>query len=208
VVDREPPTGRGQRLYDWWAEHAAIYRLVDALSRPLRRRAVDALDLSGEETAVDLGCGPGDSLPLLGAAVGASGRIVGVDYSAKMARRARDRAADCPSASVVCADAAALPVGDGAVDAALASLALSAMPNARVAAEEIRRGLRPGGRLAVVDGHLPEGRLTRPLEALYARAVDWQGIDVLDLLHDVFPAVEVVERFDAGLGFLAVATRR
>jgi demethylmenaquinone methyltransferase/2-methoxy-6-polyprenyl-1,4-benzoquinol methylase len=208
VTERQSPTDRGERLYDRWAAHPTVYRVVDVLSRPVRRRAVDALGLSGGETVVDLGCGPGDSIPLLCEAAGASGRVLGVDYSAGMVRRARARADPLRAASVVRADARALPVGDGTVDAALASLALSAMPGAREALEELRRGLRHGGRLAVVDARLPDGPVSRPLAALYARTVNWQGHDVLGLLRGAFAAVDVVERFDAGLGFLAVAERR
>lgn len=195
---------RGQRLYDRWAAYEGAYRLVDAATRPIRRQAVEALKLPEGATVLDLGCGPGGSFDLLASAVGGDGRALGVDYSEGMTERAHGAAAD-HGARVLRADAGGLPLRSGSVDGVLASLALSAMPEPRAAVEEVRRVLGDGGRLAVVDGRLPDSVLARPLAWLYERAVDWQGTDVLGLLEAAFPTVEVVRTYDAGLGFLAVA---
>lgn len=200
-------TDRGRRLYDWWGNHAGIYRVVEVLSGPIRRRAVEELGLDGGETVVDVGCGPGGNLATLDGDVGASGQVIGLDYSAGMVRRASERAASLPATTVVRADAGSLPLPTDGVDAMLASLALSAMPEAGAAIEEVRRALRPGGRLVVADGRLPEGRASRPLSAVYGRVANWQGTDVLAVLREAFPAVEVVATYDAGLAFVAVATQ-
>ena len=58
-------TGRteriGQRVYDRWAEYGFAYRVVDRLTRGLRRQAVQELQVDVGDTVVDLGCGPGGS---------------------------------------------------------------------------------------------------------------------------------------------------
>ena len=205
VGPRTRSAERGQGVYDRWGNYGALYALVDRATRGVRRRAVDALELGSGDTALDLGCGPGASLSLLGETTGPDGRVVGVDYSHRMVRRARDRADEVAGATVVRSDARALPLATDSVDGALASLALSAMPDVDAVLDEVRRVLGPGGALAVVDGRPADGLLGRLLDPLYARLVNWQGIDVLEPLEAAFPTVEILESFDAGLGVVAVA---
>lgn len=61
--------------------------------KPVRARAVDALRLKEGHRVLDLGCGPGESLPFLRAAVGARGDVVGVEISARVAALAEGRIA-------------------------------------------------------------------------------------------------------------------
>jgi demethylmenaquinone methyltransferase/2-methoxy-6-polyprenyl-1,4-benzoquinol methylase len=84
-----------------WAEYGASYRVVDRLTKSLRRKAVQELDLDTGETVVDLGCGPGGSFSLLATAVEPAGDVLGVDYSSTMVRSAGNEASDIPSASVL-----------------------------------------------------------------------------------------------------------
>lgn len=86
---------RGQRVYDRWAEYECAYRVVDRLSRPLRRQAVQELHVGFGNTVVDIGCRPGGSFSLLSHAVGVDGDVIGVDYSAVMVDAAAERAATC-----------------------------------------------------------------------------------------------------------------
>lgn len=194
---------RGQRVYDRWATRAWPYRVVDRLTRPIRQKAVAESGLERGDTALDVGCGPGASLALLAHTVGEEGRTVGVDYSAGMVRRAGRRTTP---ASVLRGDARRLPLASGAVDGALASLALSAIPEAREAVAEVRRVLGDDGRFVVIDGQVPDGPLGRLLATAYRRTVNWQGHDVRAVLESVFPTVETVATYDAGLGVLVVAS--
>lgn len=68
-------------LYGW---RATSYELQLAPYEFIRRMAVDCLQLRPGDCVLDLGCGTGMSLPLLHAAVGPAGRVVGVDVSADM----------------------------------------------------------------------------------------------------------------------------
>lgn len=88
-----------------YRRRADVYDLELALFEPIRREAVRLLALRPGETVLDFACGTGLSLPLLRAAVGARGRVVGVEQSPEMMARARRRAAEAGWANVklVCA---------------------------------------------------------------------------------------------------------
>jgi len=134
-------------------------------------------------------------------AVGSDGVVVGLDYSTTMTERASERSVG----SVLRADAGTLPLRDGCVDAAIASLSLSAMSEIDLALSETTRVLRDGGRLAVVDGRLPDSGITTALSPIYRRMVNWQDNDVRACMENAFRRVELIETYDAGLAFVAVA---
>jgi demethylmenaquinone methyltransferase/2-methoxy-6-polyprenyl-1,4-benzoquinol methylase len=194
---------RGQRVYDRWATYRLPYLLVDRLTRSMRRDAVSELALDPGGTVLDLGCGPGGSGHRLGESVGPDGRVVGLDYSSGMVRRAQRRLDSVPPADVIRADAATLPLATDSVDGVLASLALSAMPRLDRVLDEVARVVRPGGRLVVLDGRTGEGAFGTVLARVYRRLVNVRNPDVLAALHRRFGTVVVTRRFDAGLGFLA-----
>ncbi len=74
-----------------YRRRARVYDLELALFEPIRREAIAWLALEPGETVIDVGCGTGLSLPLLQRAVGAEGRIVGVEQSPEMIALARQR---------------------------------------------------------------------------------------------------------------------
>lgn len=59
--------------------------------KPVRARAVELLDLHAGQRVLDVGCGPGGSLPYLRAAVGPTGAVVGVEISPAVAALAQRR---------------------------------------------------------------------------------------------------------------------
>ncbi|GAA3134277.1 class I SAM-dependent methyltransferase [Streptomyces rameus] len=119
---------------------------------------------------LDLGCGTG-SLSLL--AVGQGHRVTGVDRSPAMAERARTKLAG-HTATILCGDAAAPPVGEERFDAVLVRHVLWALPDPAAALRHWRTLLRPGGRFVLVEGvwgtvspvGIPSGRLVALLEPL------------------------------------------
>jgi ubiquinone/menaquinone biosynthesis C-methylase UbiE len=68
-----------------------VYDLELALFEPVRRRAVAWLEPRPGQTVLDVGCGTGLSFELLQQAVGAAGRIIGIEQSPEMIERARQR---------------------------------------------------------------------------------------------------------------------
>jgi len=204
---------RGQRLYDRWSDHPLAYRLLPLIAlggrpRARRRRGRDALGLSAGERVLDLGCGPGVNVPGLAADVGRSGRVVALDYAAGMVDRAREVTRELPNATVVRGDAARLPFSDGSFDAAYATLAVSAMPEAATAVREARRVLRAGGRFVVLDARpyqWPPARVLNPvITRVFGWLTNWQpDVDVPALIRSTFDDAEV-RTADGGAFFLAV----
>jgi demethylmenaquinone methyltransferase/2-methoxy-6-polyprenyl-1,4-benzoquinol methylase len=208
-----------RRRYDWWSGHQTLFRAASWFAfagkeRALRAAALDALALDSGETVLDVGCGPGPNFPALRDRVGGSGRVLGVDVSQGMVARARGRVADAGWRNVhpVRADAAALPLPDGALDAAYATLSLSAVPDLDGTLAELRRTLRPGGRLAVFDARPFQsgpGRLLNPVVGRVSRAAtNWHPDRDVPAALDARFADCRVETANAGTAFVAVAVRR
>lgn len=95
---------------------------------------------------VDLGCGPGNSTAHLRSAIGAG--AIGIDPARAMLARARRRG---PDLSLVCADAAHLPVRDGSLDGVTLHSVLYLLPDRRAVLSQVARALRPGGRAALLE---------------------------------------------------------
>jgi ubiquinone/menaquinone biosynthesis C-methylase UbiE len=92
---------------------------------------------------LDLGCGTGRTLPLLGQT-----RAVGLDPSLPALRRARRRAA---GAVLVQASAEALPFRDACFDTVLSGLVLCSVGDPARGLAEVRRVLRPEGTLRALE---------------------------------------------------------
>src|SRR5216684_3220697 len=121
------------------AERAAWDRILDLVIPP--GRPIDALDA---------GCGTG-SLSLELAARGQ--RVSGVDFAPAMLAAARRKAAARHlSVSFAEGDAEQLPFPPGSFDLVISRHVLWTLPHPEAAVDEWIRVLRPGGRLAIVDG--------------------------------------------------------
>jgi ubiquinone/menaquinone biosynthesis C-methylase UbiE len=142
-------------MFQFNAETARLlenaYRGSDFVKRRLATR--EALAPQAGETIVDVGSGLGHLAVELSRAVGDAGEVIGVDPSADMRKAAANQCDGLPNVRILDGTAAALPLEDVSADRA-ASLQvfeyLSDIPGALV---EIRRVLRPGGRLVVGDMH-------------------------------------------------------
>jgi ubiquinone/menaquinone biosynthesis C-methylase UbiE len=117
--------------------------------RSYKRRMLDELGLDTEQTVLDLGCGPGTDLPALAEAVGATGRVIGVDRDPAMADAARERADGLPGVEVRVADLHELLLPDGCADGARTDRVLQHVADPARVLAEARRTLRPGGRLVM-----------------------------------------------------------
>jgi SAM-dependent methyltransferase len=107
------------------------------------------------ERVLDVGTGGGVVALAAAAAAGPSGRVAGIDISEAMLTRARDAAEGRGLAERLelrAMDAEALAFGEGTFDAVVSHFALLHLPDPLRALVEMRRVLRPGGRLAVGVG--------------------------------------------------------
>jgi demethylmenaquinone methyltransferase/2-methoxy-6-polyprenyl-1,4-benzoquinol methylase len=140
-----------------------------------KRLTVAALELRPGERALDICCGTGDLARMMAETVGSAGSVVGVDFALPMIVQAHRLAADrggspAPSArpSFLAADALRLPFAAAAFDAAAVAFGLRNVADPAAALREIRRVLRPGGRLAVLEfGRVPNP-VVRTLYDLYS----------------------------------------
>ena len=115
------------------------------------------------ETVVDLGSGLGIDSFVAADAVGARGRVIGVDLAETEVAHATRRAAARGLAErvrFVTGDIERLPLDEGAADAVISNGAFCLAPDKPRAFAEVYRVLRPGGRFAVATSVL-----LRPLEA-------------------------------------------
>ena len=137
-----------------------------------RRRAVALLEVGPEARILDLCTGTADLLvEALARAEGRRG--VGLDLSLPMLSRAEAklaRAGLAARAAVVGGDAQRLPLAPETFDGALVAFGIRNVGDPAAALAEIRRVLRPGGRLVVLEFSTPRGRFGR-LYGAYARHV-------------------------------------
>lgn len=125
--------------------------LMARRSSALSEWGVDALQVGGGETALEIGAGPGVGLVLLGRA--GAGRVIGIDPSAVMLAQARRRiAASGMDDRIDLREGVAerLPLPDGSVDAILAVNSVPYWNDPARGLAEARRVLRSGGRIVTV----------------------------------------------------------
>jgi len=126
--------------------------MTAGLDRRWRRLAARAAVRPGDRV-LDACCGTGD-LALACAAEG--GRVTGVDFSEPMLARARRKSS---AVEWVTGDVLALPYDAGSFDAATVGFGVRNVPELERALAELRRVLRPAGRLAILEITRPRGLL-------------------------------------------------
>lgn len=119
------------------------------------------------ETLVDIGCGAGVDSILAARKVGASGRVVGVDMTAEMVRKATHNAVAAGVMNTVFHEGEAdrLPVGDGAADVVISNGAFNLCFDKPKVLAEVFRVLRPGGRVQMADILLDEAVTDEQVES-------------------------------------------
>ena len=114
--------------------------------------AMDRLELLPGQRVVDLGCGSGRTMLELAGGVGPGGEVTGVDISAEMLARGRERAARLGVGNVkfLHADAQVHDFGEDRFDAAYSRFGVMFFTDPVAAFANVRRALRPGGALSFV----------------------------------------------------------
>lgn len=133
------------------ATHRRMRRHEEAARRtmPLRREAIALLGLKPGDSVLDVACGTGVSLPLLRAAVGPTGRVVGVEVSTEVVERARARVIEAAWNNVTVIEAAMEDVAIGEpFDAVLFSYTHDVLQSPG-ALRNIFSFVKPGARVAV-----------------------------------------------------------
>ena len=172
------------------------------------QRMLEAAGLVPGNHVLDIGAGTGDQSLLAARRVGPDGFVLATDISAEMlgitARVAQQEGLTTLTTRVM--DAQQLDLQDNAFDAVICRLALMLIPNPKLALREIRRVLKPGGKLAALVWSAPENN---PLFALPLAIVATYARGVSSPLPDPFALSDprVFERELTEAGFDEVKTR-
>jgi SAM-dependent methyltransferase len=130
-----------------WAE---VREALELQLAPLGRHALTALALRPGESVLDIGCGGGETALDLARAVAPDGTVLGVDLSAAVLAFAQRAAKGCERVRFVEADAQVFPFEPASFDAAFSRFGAMFFGDPTTAFINIRRSLRPNGRLAFV----------------------------------------------------------
>jgi demethylmenaquinone methyltransferase / 2-methoxy-6-polyprenyl-1,4-benzoquinol methylase len=143
-----------RRMFDRIAPvYDAMNRTMTAgLDRRWRRIAAEAVVRPGD-AVLDACCGTGD---LAIACARAGARVTGLDFSERMLERARRKA---PGLDWIEGDLLGLPFADESFDVTTVGFGVRNVEDLERALSELRRVLRPGGRIAVLEITRPRGPL-------------------------------------------------
>lgn len=130
-----------------WAEQQAP---LDRQLEPLGRKVMAALALQPGERVLDVGCGAGATTLDLAAVVAPGGEAVGIDISRPLLEVARRRSQGAAGPSFIEGDAQAYPFDGGRFDAVFSRFGVMFFADPKAAFGNLRRALRPGGRLAFI----------------------------------------------------------
>jgi SAM-dependent methyltransferase len=127
----------------------AMGDLLDAQIAPLGSAAIERAQPMRGEGVLDVGCGCGQTSRQLAERVGSEGSVLGIDISAPMLERARDRSAGHPNLRFANADAQTHAFGER-FDLVFSRFGVMFFADPVAAFANLRRALRPGGRVAFV----------------------------------------------------------
>ena len=142
---------RRVQRYGWDLAASTYESLWQSSLANVHAALLDSAALAPGEHVLDLACGTGLVTLPAARAVGANGRVIGVDIANRMVEALRQRAAEAMLPQVVALrmDAEQLALPDDSVDVVLCALGLMYLPHPDQALLEIKRVLRPGGRTVI-----------------------------------------------------------
>ena len=116
-----------------------------------RKATFEALNIAVGQQVLDVGCGGGHLLRDLALSVGTEGRVVGLDPSNQQIEAAKGHCQDLGNVAFSQDSATELSFADEEFDAIAYIQVLEYIDNVDGALSEIRRVIKPGGRLAAVS---------------------------------------------------------
>lgn len=184
-----------------YARWAPVYDYVfGPIMEASRKAAVAALPADAEKV-LEVGVGTGISLPDYPSDVS----VTGIDLSPDMLRKARRRVAEKGLAnvdSILEMDAARLTFADDSFDAAMAMYVMTVVPDPARVMSEMRRVVRPGGRILAVSHFAPHAGLRRHVGRAISpmgRLLGWNTTITVHTLSQL-PGVRLLSDTAAGLG--------
>lgn len=133
--------------------------------RKIREAAAKHLHLAPGQKVLDLGCGIGGAMFPLAEVTGPHGLAAGVDISKAMIEEATKRLAGRSGVEFRVGEACAIPYPDGFFDAARCERVFLYLPDRLEAIREMKRVVKPGGRILLLDMDGRDGHIHREAEA-------------------------------------------
>jgi SAM-dependent methyltransferase len=127
-----------------WTEHQEHQ---DQVLRPVSDRLIAAARPRAGDRVIDVGCGCGATTIQFAERVGPTGSVLGLDVSAPMLARARERAPEDLSITLALADATVHDVASHAADLLVSRFGVMFFADPAKSFANLRTGLKPGGRL-------------------------------------------------------------
>ena len=131
---------------------------------PGRLQAIERMNIQPDERVLEVGVGTGINLSLYPS----EAKITGIDYTASMLEKARERVAkkEMRNVRLLQMDAADLKFPDDSFDIVYAPYLISVVPDPVKVAQEMRRVCRPGGRIIFLNHFLSPNPLLSRMERL------------------------------------------
>ena len=192
---------RAKDVIDAYARWAPVYDSVFGPIMEASRRAAVAAVPADATRVLEVGVGTGISLPDYPERM----RVVGIDLSPDMLERARRRVADQGLSnveSILEMDASRLAFGESSFDTAMAMYVMTVVPDPARVMSEMRRVVKPGGRILVVSHFAADAGLRRAFGTLlspFSRLLGWNTTISIGTLA-AMPGVRLVRNSAAGLG--------
>ncbi len=206
-----PPSADIQAIFN---QIAPVYdQLNDTLSLGLHRvwkqMAVSWCRPQPGDSALDVCCGSGDLARLLARRVGATGQVVGLDFSAAQLAIAQQRTAQSVQPLPVTwveGDALALPFESNQFDAATMGYGLRNVVDVPASLKELHRVLKPGATVAILDFHRPDSLPLQALQQWYLEHLVIPAAQRFGLKDQYAYIVPSLERFPNGRSQVQLAT--
>jgi demethylmenaquinone methyltransferase/2-methoxy-6-polyprenyl-1,4-benzoquinol methylase len=164
VPEELPIPGRDDDVAALFDDIAPVYdRLSRIVSfgrdRRWRAAALAAAAVQPGDAVVDCFAGTGRMAAMLADRVGPFGKVVAVDFSSRMVERGATTTRDLVQLEFLLADVRELPLEDDRFDAATVSFGLRTLPDMVGALSEMRRVVRPAGRVVALERVMPSPAL-------------------------------------------------
>ena len=187
-----------------WTDRQEIQ---DAVLAPVSEVLIARAAVETGEKIIDIGCGCGATTLAIAVRAGASGDALGLDISAPMLARAKERTPPGAPVRWVAADATVYPFEPGRADLLFSRFGVMFFADPTLSFANMRTGLRPGGRLVFACWREPRQNpwLMLPLQAAYNHAPRLPEFGPEDPGPFSFASEERVRHVLSKAGFSSVA---
>ena len=153
-----------KRAYKFYAP--AYDFIFDWIFNPGREAAIQLLDIRRGQQVLEVGIGTGLNLPLYPSDC----RIAGIDLSEEMLKKAQEKVVELSLDNVTlkAMDATVMDFGADEFDSAVATYTISAVPDPVGVLREMRRVVKPGGNIVLLNHFRSQGPLAGRFEDLMA----------------------------------------